>query len=80
MVLRHVVFFSLAMILWFSPQSSHAQKPPDFSGYEYYLTEDGAFGLYKPKGWKVTTQKYSNGRLVVANDPKDSTYVNAFFG
>ena len=79
MVLRHVVLFGLAMIFWFSPQSSHAQKPPDFSGYEYYMTEDGAFGLYKPKGWKVTTQKYPNGRLVVANDPKESAYVSMLF-
>lgn len=79
MVLRHVVLFGLAMIFWFFPQGSHAQKPPDFSGYEYYMTEDGAVGLYKPKGWNVTTQKYPNGRLVVSNNPKESAYVSMLF-
>ena len=79
MVLRHVVLFGLAMILCFSPQSSHAQKSPAFSDYEYYLTEDGAFGLYKPKAWKVSTQRYPNGRMVYANDPKESAYVSMLF-
>jgi hypothetical protein len=79
MVPRHAVLFGLAMILWFSPQGSHAQKSPAFSDYEYYMTEDGAFGLYKPKAWKVSTQRYPNGRMVVANDPEELSCASMLF-
>jgi len=43
------------------------------------VTEDGTIGLYKPKGWKVSTQKYPNGRMVTVTDPKDLSYVNMIF-
>ena len=33
----------------------------------------------RPKGWKVSTQKYPNGRMVYANDPKESAYVSMLF-
>ena len=63
----------------FSPQDLPAQAKPDFSNYEYHVTEDGTFGLYKPKGWKVGTQRYPNGRMVFLADPKDLSYVNMVF-
>lgn len=43
------------------------------------MTEDAAFGLYKPKGWTVGTQKYPNGRMVVTTDPKGLSYVSLLF-
>ncbi len=51
----------------FSVHASAAQVKPAFSDYEYHVTNDGAFGLYKPKGWKVGTQRYPNGKMVFAN-------------
>ena len=58
------------------PQGSAAQVRPAFSDYEYHVTDDGAFGLYKPKGWKVGTQRYPNGRMVFVTDQRDSAYVS----
>jgi len=52
---------------------------PDFSNYEYCVTDDGTFGLYKPKGWKTGTQKYSNGRMVFVSDQKDLSYASVLF-
>ena len=48
-----------------------AQAKPDFSQYDYHVTDDNAVGLCTPKGWTVGTEKYPNGRMVVTTDPKD---------
>jgi hypothetical protein len=74
-----MIFLAVWLILGFSPQHLPAQTKPDFSKYEYHVTEDGTFGLYKPKGWKVGTQRFPNGRMVFLTDPKDLSYVNVIF-
>ena len=79
MDIRYAMLLIALVIPAFSPQKLHAQKKPDFSNYEYHVTEDGAFGLYKPKGWKVGTQKYTNGRMVFVTDEKALSYVNMIF-
>ena len=79
MTFRHPILLATILILAFSSQKLHAQGNPVFSNYEYHVTEDGTFGLYKPKGWKVGTQRYPNGRMVFVNDPKDQSYVNMIF-
>ncbi len=73
-----ILLVTLPMVA-FSPQKINAQGSPAFSDYEYQVTDDGTFGLYKPKGWKVGTQKYPNGRMVFLTDQKDLTSVNMIF-
>ena len=73
------IFLAAFLIFGFNPRDLPAQAKPDFSNYEYQVTEDGAFGLYKPKGWKVGTQRYPNGRMVFLVDPQDLCYVNMVF-
>ena len=79
MVFRHLTLLAVLLTVIFSPQTPHAQGKPDFSNYEYCVTDDGTFGLYKPKGWKVGTQKYSNGRMVFVTDPQNVSYVSGLF-
>jgi hypothetical protein len=76
---RCFIYFVALLILGFSPKDLCAQAKPDFSNFEYHVTEDGAFGLYKPKGWTVGTQKYPNGRMVFTADPKGLSYVSMLF-
>ncbi len=52
MVVRNFIQFAAVLIIGLIPQYLPAQAKPDFSNYEYHVTEDGAFGLYNPKGWK----------------------------
>jgi len=73
------IFLAAFFVFGFSPQDLPAQAKPDFSNYEYQVTEDGTFGLYKPKGWKVGTQRYPNSRMVFLVDPEDLSYVNMVF-
>ena len=75
---RLVLFLGL-LIVMFSPQGLHAQKTPVFSNYEYYVTDDGTFGLYRPKGWQVGTQRYPNGKMVFVTDEKALSYANMIF-
>ena len=79
MFFRHLSLLAALLTFIFSPQSLHAQGKPDFSNYDYCVTEDGAFGLYKPKGWKVTTQQYPNGRLVFVTNPQDLCFASWLF-
>jgi hypothetical protein len=79
MDIRYAMLLVALVIPAFSPQKLHAQKKPDFSNYEYHVTEDGAFGLYKPKGWKVGTQRYPNGKMIFVTDEKALSYVNMIF-
>jgi len=79
MTFRHLILLIGLLIVTFSPQYSHPQGKPDFSKYEYYVTEDGAFGLYRPKGWKVGTQGYPNGKMVFVSDPKDLCFASTTF-
>lgn len=79
MAFRFPVCFIALLLLGFGPKDLCAQAKPDFSNYEYHVTEDNAFGLYKPKGWTVGTQKYPNGRMVFVTDPKDQSYVSMLF-
>ena len=79
MSFRRPVLLAFLLIVSFLPQRLYAQKNPVFSNFEYSVTEDGTFGLYKPKGWKVSTQRYANGRMVFVTDPKDLSYVNMIF-
>jgi hypothetical protein len=79
MTFRYSIFFILFLIFGLCPQNLHAQAKPVFSNYEYHVTEDGTFGLYKPKGWTVGTQRYPNGKLVFVTDEKNLSYVNMFF-
>ncbi len=55
------------------PNFSSAKDKVNFSDFEYYVAPDGAFGLYKPKGWKVGTQKYPDGRLIFVTDKEESS-------
>jgi len=76
---RFFLYFVSFLILGFNPEHLGAQSKPDFSNFEYHVTEDGAFGLYKPKGWTVGTQKYPNGKMVYTTNPKDLSYVSMLF-
>jgi len=79
--MNHRCFFLFisCLILGLYPQKLQAQAKPDFSNFEYQVTEDGAFGLYKPKGWTVKTQQYPNGRMVFTADPQNLSYVSMLF-
>jgi hypothetical protein len=79
MAFRCLIYFVAILTLGFSPKDLCAQAKPDFSHYEYCVTDDGCFGLYKPKGWTVGTQKYPHGRMVFTTDPKDLSYVSMLF-
>jgi hypothetical protein len=79
MAFRHLIVLATLLSVFFAPLKLHAQKEPTFSNYEYCVTDDGTFGLYKPKGWKVATQRYPNGRMVFVTDQKDRSYVNMIF-
>ncbi len=79
MAFRCSIFLVVLLLLGFSPKDLCAQAKPDFSKYEYHVTEDNAFGLYKPKGWTVGTQSCPNGRMVFVTDPQDLSYVSMLF-
>jgi hypothetical protein len=79
MVSRHLILFSALLTAAFPTQELSAQGKPVFSNFEYQVTEDGAFGLYKPKGWKVGTQKFPNGKMVFVTDREDLSHVNMIF-
>lgn len=79
MVFKHLAVLAALFTMTLSPSAPHAQGKPDFSKFEYCVTDDGAFGLYKPKGWNVGTQKYPNGRMVYGTDPENMSYVSALF-
>src|SRR5512135_402818 len=79
MLFKHLTLLAALLTLILSPQALQAQGKPDFSNYEYCVTDDGTFGLYKPKGWKVSTQKYPNGRMVFVTDPQDLSYASVLF-
>ena len=79
MIFRRLILLAVLVIVTFFPQYSHPQEKPDFSKYEYYVTDDGAFGLYRPKGWKVGTQRYPNGKMVFVSDPKDLCFASTTF-
>ena len=46
---------------------------------ELYLAEDHSFGIYKPPGWKVRTEAYPKGRMIVVVDPANRMQVKAVF-
>jgi len=79
MTSRHLFLLAVLVIVAFYPQYSCSQKEPDFSKYQYYVTKDGSFGLYRPEGWKVTTQKYPNGKMVFVTDLKDLCFASTTF-
>ncbi len=79
MARRCLVLLAVLMTAASPPQKSQAQDKPAFSNYEYHVTEDGSFGLYKPKGWKVATQRYPNGRMVFVTDEKTLSYASMIF-
>jgi hypothetical protein len=79
MLFGHLIFLFAMLIAAFSAQELNAQGKPAFSNFEYHVTEDGAFGLYKPKGWKVGTQKFQNGKMVFVTDREDLSLVNMIF-
>lgn len=74
------ILFSLLIILpLLGVQGVGAESKISFSDFEYYVAPDGAFGLYKPKGWKVGTHKYPDGRMIYVTDPKELSYVNLIY-
>jgi hypothetical protein len=79
MAFRYLALLAILLVVGFSPQRAQAQDKPAFSNYEYHVTEDGAFGLYKPKGWKVGTQRYPNGRMISVTDEKTLSYASMVF-
>ena len=79
MVLGHLILLFAMLIPAFSAQELNAQPKPAFSNFEYHVTEDVAFGLYKPMGWKVGTQKFQNGKMVFVADREDLSLVNMIF-
>ena len=76
MVFRRSMHLAAILLVVIYPQKFHAQGNSVFSNYEYTVTDDGTFGLYKPKAWNVGTQKYPNGRMVYVSDQKDLSYVS----
>jgi hypothetical protein len=78
MTYRSSVFVLILITVFFLPKG-HAQGKQDFTNYEYYITEDGAFGLYKPKEWQVGAQKFPNGNMVSVTDQKNLSYVSLLF-
>ena len=79
MVFKHLILLAAILIVVFFPQNPHAQTKPDFSNYEYCVTDDGTFGLYKPKGWQTGTRKYPQGRMVFVYEEKSLSYVSQLF-
>jgi len=79
MSFMYFILFVALLPFGLCPQPTHAQVKPAFANYEYHVTEDGAFGLYKPKGWKVGTQRYSNGKMVFVTDESGLSQVNMTF-
>ena len=79
MTFRRLILLAVLVIAGICPQYSHSQTHPDFSKYEYYVAKDGSFGLYRPKGWNVTTQKYPNGKMVFVSDPEDLCLASTTF-
>ena len=79
MAYRHYLLVAAFLLVGATPHALGAQAKPDFSQYDFQVTDDNAFGLYTPKGWTVGTQKYPNGRMVVTTDPKDLSYVSLLF-
>ena len=79
MAYRHCLLVAAFLLVGATPHALCAQAKPDFSQYDYQVTDDNAFGLYIPKGWTVGTQKYPNGRMVVTTNPKDLSYVSMLF-
>lgn len=71
--------FAVFLVFGLGQKNAHAQAKPDFSNYEYCVTEDRAFGLYKPKGWKAGTETYPNGKMVFVTDERDLSYVSMAF-
>jgi hypothetical protein len=61
------------------PRPLPAKSTPAFSDYEYQVTEDGSFGLYKPKGWKVDTRRSSGGKTIHLSDRKGVSRVEMTF-
>jgi len=74
-----IIFFIIYLITISLPSNAPAQYGSVFANYQYSVTEDGAFGLYKPKGWKVSTEIYPNGRRVYVVDPANTSHVNMTF-
>jgi len=79
MVSRFGLLAAIILSAAAAPRVLCAQPGPDFSQYEYHVTDDHAFGLYKPKGWTVGTQAYPTGRMVFAADPQGLSYVSLLF-
>jgi hypothetical protein len=73
MLFRHPILLFASLIAVIPPQELNAQAKPAFSNFEYHVTDDGNFGLYKPKGWKVGTQKFPNGRMVFVGLKSDGS-------
>ena len=76
---KHLILLAALLIVMFFPQNPHAQPKPDFANYEYCVTDDGTFGLYKPKGWKTGTRRDPHGRMVFVYDQKSMSYVSQLF-
>jgi len=72
-----ISFLIIVSLMW--AQSAIAQPQISFSDFEYFVAADGAFGLYKPKGWKVGTKKYTDGKMIYVTDAKELAYVNLIF-
>ena len=79
MTFMYSILFVAFLLFGLCPLKIHTQAKPDFPNYEYCVTEDGAFGLYKPKGWNVGTQRYPNGKRVFVTDERNLSYVNMTF-
>ena len=79
MAFRHPILFATVLIVALFPHKLYSLGKPAFSNYEFCVTEDGTFGLYKPKGWKVNTQRYPNGRMVFVTDPGDLCFASMTF-
>ncbi len=56
-----------------------AQAKPAFADFEFCVTPDGRFALYKPKGWKIGTETYPDRKTLSLADAKDLSHVNLVF-
>ncbi len=79
MAYRHCFLVAALLSVGATPHDLCAQAKPDFSQYDYHVTDDNAFGLYTPKGWTVRSEKHPNGKMLVTTNPKDLSYVSMLF-
>ncbi len=63
-----------------SPVSSRPATQPTLADMEKYVSEEAAFVLYKPKGWRVSESQQPSFRTLSVIDPQGRYEAAMFFG